>query len=316
MHHKCLVIGGTGFLGMNLCSALVQAGHEVTVYGHASSHTERLQQYLPMVHLITSDFVSEKDFSAYLKDVDVVFHLVSTTRPSNKDVMMEFTTNVLPTIRLLDACAKEQVRLIYFSSGGTVYGVPRYVPIDEGHRTEPISAYGIHKLAEEKCIEYYGRTYGLDYCILRLANPYGAWQAPYGSQGVIAIFLAKALHNEEIEIWGDGSNVRDYIYVDDLMRAVCQILDYSGPERVFNIGSGRGYSLQEILYRIQKVTGKMLHVKHMPGRIQDVPANVLDTTLIQQETGWSPTTKLLDGLGLMHDMWNEEFQSYYPRKDK
>lgn len=227
--------------------------------------------------------------------------------------MAEFTTNVLPTLRLLDACSKVHARLIYFSSGGTIYGVPRYLPIDEGHRTEPISAYGIHKLAVEKCIEYYGRTYGMDYQICRISNPYGAWQDAHGSQGAVAIFLAKALQGETVELWGDGSVIRDYLDVDDLMDGICTLLSYRGDTRVFNFGSGNGTSLKELLYKIQRVTGRPVSVRRLEGRIQDVPANVLDIAQPQKELGWKPQTTLEAGLRKMIAMWDEEQEAFLPR---
>ena len=297
---------------MNLCKMLMENGNDVTVFGHASAHMERLKRYAPELHVIENDFGTDIRYEDYLKDVDVVFHLISTTKPSNKDVMKEFTTNVLPTVRLLDACVKTKTKLVYFSSGGTVYGNPRYIPIDEGHRTEPISAYGIHKLTEEKCIEYYGRTYGLDYQILRISNPYGPWQDIHGSQGAIAIFLAKVLCGETIELWGDGSAIRDYIYVDDVMNAVRSLMDYKGMERVFNIGSGKGCSLKELFYHIQKITGIVTSIHQTLARIQDVPANVLDISRIRKETGWEPKVSMDQGIRKMMDMWNPAMKGYFP----
>lgn len=313
MHQKCLIFGGTGFLGMNLCRMLRAEGYEVTVYGHDSLHAARMKTYFPDIRLVCGNFAETESFDSFIQGMDIIFHLISTTKPSNRDVMAEFTTNVLPTIRLLEACRKKHVRLIYFSSGGTVYGVPRYLPIDEGHRTEPISAYGIHKLAVEKCIEYYGRTYGMDYQICRISNPYGAWQDAHGSQGAVAIFLAKALQGETVELWGDGSVIRDYLDVDDLMDGICTLLSYRGDTRVFNFGSGNGTSLKELLYKIQRVTGRPVSVRRLEGRIQDVPANVLDIAQPQKELGWKPQTTLEAGLRKMIAMWDEEQEAFLPR---
>ena len=315
MVKKCLILGGTGFLGMNLCDTLLKKGYDVFVYGHRSLHALQIKKYFPSIHFIEGDFSTEADFYGYLREMDLVYHLISTTKPSNKNMMFEFTTNVLPTIRLLDACSKSHARLIYFSSGGTVYGTPRYIPIDEGHRTEPISAYGIHKLTEEKCIEYYGRTYGLDYQILRISNPYGPWQDIHGSQGVIPIFLAKILNGEAIDLWGDGSAIRDYIYVEDLMDAVCRISDYHGAERVFNVGSGEGTSLRQLINDIKMVTDEPVYVNFLPGRIQDVPSNILDTTLINREVGWKSTTSLITGLKKMIGIWDINRKGFFSRKD-
>jgi len=261
---------------------------------------------VPGIQVLTGDFVRDGIPDTVLDAADVVFHLVSTTKPANRDVLKEFETNVVPTVRLLEACASRHLRLIYFSSGGTVYGVPRYVPIDEGHRTEPISAYGIHKLSVEKCIEYYGRTYGLDYDILRISNPYGRFQNPRASQGAMAVFMARAILGQPIEIWGDGSVIRDYIDVDDVMDACMKVLSYRGTYRIFNIGSGQGHSLQHMVYHIEREVGAKIDARYRASRIQDVPANILDSTLAKQELGWMPSVGFSDGIHKMYQLWNPD----------
>jgi len=304
---KCLLLGGTGFLGINLCKYLYANGYDVTIYNHCSVRFKRFKQLFPHVQIIDREFSSETKESLIdiLGNIDVVFHLISTTNPSNKNVLYDFESNVLPTIRLLDACVKAKVKkIIYFSSGGTVYGIPRYIPIDEGHRTEPLSAYGIHKLAVEKCLEYYGRTYQLNYNILRVSNPYGEGQNPFSNQGVVAVFLAKALMHQPIEIWGDGSVMRDYIFVDDVIIACIKILNYQGKNSVFNVGSGVGYSLQEIIRIIQKTTGSILDINYLAGRVQDVPANILDISLMKKEVKWSPEITINEGIKKMLSSWN------------
>lgn len=181
-------MGGTGFWGTNLIYGLLRRGFEICVYSRRSKHLDRLAHSFPNVRIVTGNFPSESGFSVLLDGVDSVFHLISTTRPSNCNSEREMSENVLPTIRLLEACKNKCLRVIFFSSGGTVYGIPRYLPINEEHRTDPISAYGIQKLTIEKCLEYYGRIYGLDYIILRISNPYGTYQEPVSDQGVVAVF--------------------------------------------------------------------------------------------------------------------------------
>ena len=247
---------------------------------------------------------TEKDFYSLLKGIDIVFYLISATNASNKDMVLEFEQNVLPVIRLLEACKKYSVRFVFFSSGGTVYGLPKYVPIDEMHSTDPISPYGIHKLTLEKCIEYYGRTYGLDYLILRITNPYGMYQNPKKNQGAIAVFLAKAILGNTIEIWGDGNAVRDYIFVSDVMDACDALMHYQG-KKIFNISSGRGYSLNEIVTEIyRQLRNRPIRVRYLPMRIQDVSVSILDNTLIGQETSWKPKINLQEGIRQMIKMWN------------
>jgi len=304
---KCLILGGAGFLGRNLCKELSRQGYEITVYNRESTQITELCKIVPSVRIIKGDFSTQtkESFGLLLSNIDVVFHLISTTNPSNKNVLYDFESNVLPTIRFLDACIKSNIKkFIYFSSGGTVYGLPKYVPIDEIHQMEPISSYGIHKLSIEKCIEYYGRTYQLDYNILRIANPYGRGQRPFVNQGVIAVFLANALLGKTIEVWGDGKVVRDYISVVDVIMVCIKVIDYQGQYKIFNVGSGKGSSLNEIIDIIQGEINKTINVKYVEGRIQDVSANILDISLIENELNWTPKVTLEQGIGEMISNWD------------
>lgn len=310
----CLILGGTGFLGKNLCRSLLQRHYHVIIYAKQSICLREMATMFPEISFIEDDFIREKDFSKFIDAVDIVFHLISTTNPGNKNMLYDFESNVLPTIRFLDACIGRQIRVIYFSSGGTVYGIPNYLPIDEGHRTEPISAYGIHKLTVEKCLEYYGRTYGLDYIIFRISNPYGMYQNPFANQGVIAVFLSKALLRETIEVWGDGNTVRDYIYVDDVINACLKIVDYTGKVKIFNIGSGKGYSLREIISIIRHKLDTVVEVRYLASRIQDVPTNILDNSLFKRELRWRLHVDLDQGIQKMIDSWDIKTKQFSMEK--
>jgi len=307
MLKKCLVLGGTGFLGRNLCAALLNNGYKVCIFGKNVEELKKLKKTHPSIEIQEVNFIVQKDFSKILMGVDIVFHLVSTTTPTNIDLLYDFETNVLPTVRFLDACLEMKIKkVIYFSSGGTVYGIPDYIPIDEKHKTEPISAYGMHKLTVEKCLEYYQRMYKLDYQILRISNPYGRCQNPFGKQGVIAIFLSKALMDQSIDIWGDGKIIRDYIFVDDLMQACLKIIDYSGDTNCFNLGTGVGYSLEEIIRIIELNLQKNLIVRYLSARKQDVHQNVLDISLSKKELKWNPGIDLNQGIVKMICMWDRD----------
>ena len=155
------------------------------------------------------------------------------------------------------------------------------LPISENSPTDPECSYGITKLAIEKYLHLYWFLYGLDYCILRLANAYGERQRPTATQGVIPVFLDRALRNDEIVVWGDGSVVRDYIYVTDISRALIKALTYSGEIKVFNVGSGQGHSLNDVIHVIESVTGQPLQVKYADARSFDVPINVLDISRVR-----------------------------------
>ena len=302
---RCLILGGAGFLGIHLCKNLAARGYAIRLYNKACPRLKVIRAEYPHIEIVEGIFSDKENFDALLEGIDIVFHLVSTTKPANKDVFYDIKSNVLPSIRLLDACARQSVKkFIYFSSGGTIYGIPRYIPIDEGHRTEPISAYGIHKLTVEKCIEYYGRIYGLNYNILRISNPYGEGQELTSGQGVIAVFLAKGILDLPIELWGDGSVVRDYIFVQDVIDACLRIIKYDGNEKIFNIGTGIGYSLTEILYQIKQRLERNLEIRYLPARLQDVPVNILDISLAKKELGWSPMIAMQDGLTMMIQAWD------------
>lgn len=278
---SCLVLGGAGFIGSHLVDGLKAAGHEVRVF-------DRPQEFLDPV-----------DLERALPGAELVFHLISTTVPknSNENPALDIESNIAGTARLLELLRRHPPRrLVFISSGGTVYGVPRVTPIRESHPTDPISSYGIHKLAIEKYLHMNHALYGLDYRVLRVANAYGERQRTDKAQGAVAAFLERALRGEPIQIWGDGSVVRDYVYAGDIAHAFLQVVQYQGQERVFNIGSGQGVSLNELVDAIATVIGRRPGVEYTPGRQFDVPINVLDISRAQQHLGWQPRTRLIDGL--------------------
>ena len=208
---------------------------------------------------------------------------------------------MIETLFLLEQCITQKVKkIIFISSGGTVYGNPSVLPIPENSPTEPECSYGITKLTIEKYLYLYRFLHGLDYCVLRLANAYGERQRPTATQGVIPVFLERALRNDEIVVWGDGSVIRDYVYVTDIASALLKALTYSGDTKVFNIGSGEQYSLNEVIQLIEHVTGQPLKVKYTEGRSFDVPINVLDVSRAKSFLNWTPTVSLSEGIARMY----------------
>jgi UDP-glucose 4-epimerase len=187
-------------------------------------------------------------------------------------------------------------KVVFASSGGTVYGVPETVPISEDHPTNPISSYGIVKLAVEKYLGLFHHLYGLDYTVLRISNPYGPYQDPKGQQGAISVFLHRIYEGRPISTWGDGAVVRDYLYVSDLMDALVRVTEVESRERVLNIGSGRGTSLNELVQLMAEVVGEQPAVEYLPARALDVPVSVLDIGRARAELGWSPKTELVEGI--------------------
>ena len=297
---KIALIGGAGFIGMNLYRRLAAEGHKV----HVFDRPQGLACCPPHdnVTFFAGNFLEPRDLLTAMQGCEIVFHLVSTTIPktSNDNPSADVNENVIGSLRLLDEARKCGVqRVIFISSGGTIYGKPQYTPIDENHPTNPICSYGITKLMVEKYLALYRELYGLDYIILRLSNPFGEHQRTSASQGVIAVFLGKVLRGECIEIWGNGMVTRDYIYIGDVMEAMIAAIEYSGQERVFNIGSGQGKMLLEILETIKNMVGHPVEHRFLPGRSFDVQTNVLAVNKAKDELGWSPKTTLHDGMSCM-----------------
>ncbi len=299
---RCLILGGKGFIGSHLIDALLRVSYPVKVFDRANLLPLNDTAAAGQVQWIDGDFTSDADVAAALKDCDVCFHLVSTTLPSssNADPLFDVETNVSGTLKLLNHAVKQGVKkVIFISSGGTVYGVPRNTPMAEDHPTNPICSYGITKLAIEKYLHLYRTLHGLDFTVLRLSNPFGERQRTHASQGAVAVFMGKVLRGEKIEIWGDSSVVRDYIYIGDAVQAMVAAIAHTGDERIFNVGSGTGISLKEILAAIEQVTERKAMVSYTPARAFDVPVSVLDIARARAALSWSPATPFADGLRKM-----------------
>jgi UDP-glucose 4-epimerase len=295
----CLVLGGTGFLGSHIADALAKHGHKVRIFARHPPSEVDLWGPNHSMDVVVGDLVSGEGLSQALDGVEWVFHYASTTVPatSNADPAYDIHSNLVGTVRLLEKAVRCGVHKVIFpSSGGTVYGYPQQLPIPETHPTEPICSHGITKLAIEKYLALYEHLYGLDYLVLRCANPYGERQNPLGLQGAVSVFLGRIAHNQPITVWGDGSAVRDYIYVADAVDATLMALEATCDERIFNVGSGWGTSLNELVTLVARVTGRNDLVEYAPGRPSDVPINVLDASLIRRTTGWQPRVSFEEGV--------------------
>lgn len=300
---KSLILGGGGFIGAHLVTALLSGGTPVRVLERPYRNRTELIPETPSLEWQEGDFGNAQDIHRALEGVDTVYHLVSTTQPqsSNDDPAFDVQSNLLATLGLLEQLrTRPGVNLIFLSSGGTVYGTPRQTPIPETHPTDPACSYGIVKLAIEKYLALYRILHGLEYRILRLANPYGPGQEANRAQGVVGTFLSRVAHDEPIEVWGDGSVVRDYLYIGDSVSAMLHAARYRGQERIFNIGSGGGHSVREIIAAIEQVTGKAARVQYKPGRKFDIPVSILDISRARTELGWEPKIDMGEGLRLTY----------------
>jgi len=295
----CLILGGNGFLGSHLAEGLVKKGYGVRVFDSFQTGMTNLETIKGKIEIINGDFLNHADMLRALKGMDYVFHYISTTVPSTaiKDPIYDVQTNVIGTVRLLQlAIASKVKRVIFPSSGGTVYGEPTNVPVHETHALNPMDPYGISKLAIEKYLDYFNRAYGLDYLILRYSNPYGERQNPHGQQGVIPVFLNRIKMGERPVVYGDGSTERDYIYVDDAVEATIAALERKTAHKIFNVGSGAGTSINQLVEIISGVVGRKIEPVHSEDTAVRVQKIILDVSRIRDETGWKPSTSLQEGI--------------------
>jgi UDP-glucose 4-epimerase len=301
---KVLVLGGAGFMGSHIVDRLVSKGHDVRVFDLPNISTRNLEKSVRSIELLGGDFNNINDISSALEGMKVVIHLVCTTLPgpSNENPVYDVESNIIGTLNLLEKARQKGVRKIVFaSSGGTVYGIPEHLPIPETHQTNPICSYGITKLAIEKYLALYSHLHGMDHIILRLGNPYGERQRTEGIQGVVAVFLGKVLRGQTISIWGDGSVARDYFHIEDVVSAFMKVIELETPSRIYNIASGSAHSLTEILMLIREITGKRPHVEFRHGRKLDVPISCLDINRAKTELGWQPVIPLNEGMARTWD---------------
>lgn len=291
----CLVLGAGGFIGKNLC---IKLSSKYKVIAYDRYICEELEG-LTNIICKTGDFVKTTDFSPLLEEVSIIYHLIGTTLPQKgtKHIISELNQNLLPTIHLLEAIKEAGIkRMIFASSGGTVYGEHE----GECHVEDvlhPKCSYGVLKRVIEDYLDFYNTYSGLSCISARIGNPYGMGQDIRKPQGVIPIFIRNLLKGNPITIWGDGNTKRDYIYLDDLSNALALLAEYSGNITTFNIGSGTGYSLNEIIYLIEKISGRIFSkIEYLPGRDFDVKENILNIEETKSELNWKCNKKLHDGI--------------------
>ena len=296
---KLVVFGGGGFIGSAICERLLADGYQLRIFERPRVPPYRHFAENEHVEWTTGDFSSTHDLRDAIEGMDGVVHLVSTTLPksSNEDPVYDVETNIVPSLHLLNAMVEHKVkRIVFISSGGTVYGNPQYIPIDEKHPTEPVVSYGITKLAIEKYLHMFSKLHGIKAVTLRVANPYGERQRVETAQGAIGIFMHNILKDKPIEIWGDGSVQRDYIHVSDVADAFAKAITYDGDKECFNISSGKGISLNELVEMMKSIIEQPVQVNYKPGRSFDIDISVLCNKLARNELNWQPQVTMQEGL--------------------
>jgi UDP-glucose 4-epimerase len=299
---RILVLGGSGFLGSHIVDKFLAERHDVVVY---DLYPERFRRSPAGITFYTGDFGNVGALDELIATgFDAVIHCVSTTTPksSNESPEFDIQSNVIGTLYLLDICVKRKVgKVVFLSSGGTVYGdIGDRDKVDETHAVRPMCSYGVSKLTIEHYLDVYKHLRGLDYVALRLSNPYGERQSPLRALGALTVFLHRTLKRQNVEVWGDGSVTRDFIYVGDVANAV--YLATTNPiSGIYNVGTGTGLSLHDILAHITNVVGRQPEVTWMASRSFDVPRIVLDATKLSTATNWRSTASLDVGIQITAD---------------
>lgn len=299
---SCLVLGGGGFLGINLCRRLASRGYRVRAFGRSCAFPKAIDS----VEWCQGSFSNPIQLAAAIRSSEIVFHLIHSAPPNamDQEISSDIQSDIISTICLLDICRKLQVkRIVYVSSAGTVYGNAVQTPTPESAATEPISAYGISKLAIEKYLAHYNHLYSLDYRILRVTNPFGPFQVATKNQGLIAALISRALRGDIIDIWGDGTAVRDFIYIDDVMDALERAAFIECDPKIFNIGSGVGRAVNDVLSAVEIHLEVKLKVAYHQKRILDVTVSTADIRLAMASLGWAPSVGFEEGLQRTIHWW-------------
>ena len=309
-----VLIGAAGFIGTNLALTLAKNDkNKITLVDRKAEYFDHIKKkgYKNILYK-ESILDNYTNFDMLLKDQEVVYHLVSTTIPttSNQHIPEELNSNVVFSSLLFEACVRCNVKkVIFISSGGTVYGRETVCPIPEQVETKPISSYGLQKIMIEKLLELYNYMYGLDYRIVRLSNPYGPYQRPNGILGVVTTFTYKALMNQKIEVSGDGSVVRDYIYIDDAIMGIIKIASRDDDQyKTYNLGSGQGTSVNDVIRTIKEALNINLQVQYTKSRKVDVPTNYLDISRYENVHGKLNLVDLRTGIKKTADFMKNYYE--------
>ena len=289
-----LILGGTGFIGSNLLERLDGSDHKIKVL--LRNHNKDIKPY-SNVEYFYSEYSKIEEVPNLFNNVELVVNLITTTYPttSNSDMVYDINSNLINAVKLLDLMKHHKInKSIFISSGGSVYGNTSKQFVNEEDPLNPISSYSIVKVAIESYLRLYHHLYGIEYTILRASNPYGKQQSKIGIQGIIPTIFDRIMNDNPLEIWGDGSVIRDYIYIDDLIDAIVVSIEQN-IFGTYNIGSGIGSSILEVVETIEEITKKKCNIKFYPERKFDVKRVVLDTNKFKDVSEWIPKTSLKSG---------------------
>jgi len=294
---KILVTGGAGFIGSNLADSFIREGHQVTLVDNLSTGLEsNVNKKAKFFRVDIRSVVMDKIFERTKPDVLCHHAAQIDVRKSTADPIFDAEVNIVGSLNLLNACVKHQVKKVIFAStGGAIYGEQDYFPADENHPADPLSPYGVAKLTIEKYLHFYRGTYGIDFVSLRYANVYGPRQNPFGEAGVVAIFTERLLADKETIINGDGTQTRDFVFVDDVVESNLLALNYPKSD-IFNIGTGKETDINCIFRLLKKITGSKQKEVHAPPKPGEQQRSVLDCSKAERLLKWKPKYTLQEGI--------------------
>lgn len=291
--NSVVVIGGNGFIGRHVTRALKEE-FEVRVFDRPGIASEEGVAFFP------GDLAAgPEELHPCLAGCRTMVYLVhlAGNSPHRDPDMLSLVKNLELFLTALEAAAKSGIqRVVFFSSGGAIYGNPKTIPIPESHPLEPISAYGLCKLTMEKYLAMFCSRHGMNHVALRPSNPFGPGQDFRRLQGVVSVFMHRILQDQPIEIWGDGKGRKDYFAVEDLGAAVAAILHHPEARGPYNVGSGQGRDLLDIVSSIERATGKKARLEYKQKQDNDVPEFVLDCSRLTSLTGWAAKTSFDDAV--------------------
>ena len=274
--NRVLVLGGNGFIGRNLCALFCENGWKVT-----SFDLEKPESVNENINYIEGNFFDDQQLETAIHNQDVIIHAISTISPGNSNIkyMQGYQGDLVQTVKLSEMLVGTNKKMIFLSSGGTVYGDQKKQPIVEETMTMPINHYGCTKICIENILRTFNIQFKTNFTIVRIANPYGPGQDYKKGVGFVDAAVKKALLGDEIEIWGDGETIRDYIYIRDVCDMIYSLVNYHGPNDTFNISSGEGKSQNEIM-ELLKEQGYKFTVNYKKARNVDVKKIILDNSKI------------------------------------
>lgn len=293
-----LVVGGNGFIGSYVIDSLLADGHAVTAFDRSPMRADVGWSSTSAFRFIQGNLQDATALRPALQGADCVLHMASSSVPASaaKDPVGDIEQNLVGSVRVLEAMVACGVRrIVYLSSGGTVYGITSAATIAEDHTCAPVSSYGIVKRAVESYLDAFARSHGLSTLVLRPSNPYGPRQGGSGLQGLVAAAIRHTRDGTALEIWGEGSVVRDYIYITDLVELIVAVA-VSDKVGIFNAGTGRGASVIEVIDTLRRVSGRPLELVRKPAPAGDVPRVVLDCQKAMRDFNWAPSTSLEQGI--------------------